>query len=353
MTEQGLAILAGSVLNYLSSICVPKTITLYANQLSEFPIEEFIFPGVEPLRFSFEEISDFITIYKNSTEIKKGEVFNDLNNFTYFLKIDKIFTDIKLRVKNHEFDFICNINIDAYIDTNISTYKENQKCFKNDDDYDEINNIVYSNLYDYFTIKNESAITIEFIMEKEPKGNELRFYFDQNFQDYFDEYNSLLCRSNSTKIICDNIPIIVLPKLKRIHLYSYLSCYNLIDVGWFELNHRDVFDIFSLINYDFDTISEIYDPSKNISEYNPAMINYYYWFSCISYCDDIKLERKECCNNILDKWEIAFHKEYKYEDGVIDFIIDKMNDLIEWLIKRNKKNIRIRLQVVAQAVDII
>jgi len=336
MTEQGLAILAGSDFNYLSSICVPKTITLYANQLSKFPIEEFIFPGVDPLRFSFEEISDFITIYKNSTEIKKGEVYSDLNNFTYFLKIDKIFTDIKLRVKNHEFDFICNINIDVYIDTNISTYKENQKCFKNDD-YEEINNILYSNLYDYFTIKNERAITIEFIMEKEPKGNELRFYFDQNFQDYFDDHNSLLCRSNSTKIICDKIPIYVLPKLKRIHLYSYLSCYNFIDVGWFELNYRDVFDIFSLINYDFDTISEIYDPSKNISEYNPAMINYYYWFSCISYCDDIKLERKECCNNILDKWEIVFHKEYKYEEGVLDFIIDKMYDLIEWLIKRNKK----------------
>jgi hypothetical protein len=89
MTEQGLAIFAGSVFNYLSSICVPKTITLYANQLSQFPIEELIFPGIDPIRFSFEEISDFITIYKNSTEIKKGEVFNDLNNFTYFSKLTK------------------------------------------------------------------------------------------------------------------------------------------------------------------------------------------------------------------------------------------------------------------------
>ena len=64
MTEQGLAILFNYNFYYLSSICVPKTITLYANQLLTFPIKEFIFPGVEPIRFSFEEIGDFITILK-------------------------------------------------------------------------------------------------------------------------------------------------------------------------------------------------------------------------------------------------------------------------------------------------
>ena len=91
-----------------------------------------------------------------------------------------------LFIKILNYDFICNINIDVYIDTNISTYKESKKCFKNKD-YDEINNIIYSNLYDYFTIKKERNIKIEFIMEKEPKGNELKFYFDDHFQDYFDD----------------------------------------------------------------------------------------------------------------------------------------------------------------------
>ena len=75
MTEQGVAVQVDYNFYYLSSICVPKTIILYANQLSEFPIEEFIFPGVDPMRFSFEEIGDFITIYKNSTEIKKRTSF--------------------------------------------------------------------------------------------------------------------------------------------------------------------------------------------------------------------------------------------------------------------------------------
>ena len=47
MTEQGVAL----IFKYLSSICVPKTITLYADKLLIFPIEEIIFPGIEPLKF--------------------------------------------------------------------------------------------------------------------------------------------------------------------------------------------------------------------------------------------------------------------------------------------------------------
>ena len=201
-----------------------------------------------------------------------GEIFDNLDDFTYFLKIDKHFKDIKIKIKNHEYDFICDINVEVYIDTNISTYKDTQKCYKNDN-YEEINNIVYSNLYDYFTINNsEPNFQIELIMEREPKGPELIFYWDEH---------RLICINNSTKIIC-NIFAKLFPRLERIHLFSYLSCYNYVDVGWFEINDYDVFNIYSLINYDFNEISKIYDPARNISEYNPAMINYYYWFSCIS-----------------------------------------------------------------------
>ena len=327
MTEQGLALIFNTDFYYLNSICVPKTITLYANQLLEFPIEELIFPGIDPLQFSFEEVSDFLTIYKNSTEIQKGEIFEDLDNFKYFLKIDTFFNDIKIKVKNHEFDFICNINIEVYIDTNISTYKENKKCFKNND-YDEINNIIYSNLYDYFTVNNKRLIRIELILEKEPKDPELKFTVEDH---------PIICTKNSTKITC-YVPVSILPELKRVHLYSYLSCFNLVDVGWLEINDKDVFNIYSLINYDFDKISEIYDPWEIITEYNPAVINYYYWFSCLSYCDDKKIEQKDCCNNILDKWEIVFHKEYKYEDGLLNNILEKLYEQIENLVKKDTQN---------------
>ena len=233
---------------------------------------------------------------------------------------------MKIKVKNHEYDFICVVNIDPYIYTNISTYKDNQKCFKNND-YEEINNIVYSNLYDYFTIDDTRRyIQIELIMEREPNGSELTFYLEDHM---------LNCIKNSKKIIC-NIFAKFFPRLTRIHLYSYLSCYNLVDVGWFELNDKNIFNIYSLIHDDFDTISKIYDPSTIISEYNPAMINYYYWFTCLSYCSEIKIDRKECCGDILDKWEVVFNKEYHYEKSFVDIIIDIINKIKEvWSVKKN------------------
>ena len=86
------------------------------------------------MQFSFDEISEPITIYKNSNEIKIGEIFDNLENFTYFLKIDKVFKEIKLRIKNHEFDFICNINIEVYInilkyENHVLSYYKNLKNF--------------------------------------------------------------------------------------------------------------------------------------------------------------------------------------------------------------------------------
>ena len=52
MTEQSPVVIFNRVFYYILSICVPKTITLKANQKLEFPIEEFIFPGIDTLRFS-------------------------------------------------------------------------------------------------------------------------------------------------------------------------------------------------------------------------------------------------------------------------------------------------------------
>ena len=85
-------------------------------------------------------------------------------------------------------------------------------------------------------------------MEFEPKETELTFYFDGY---------TLHCNINHTKIICKE-PHLIFPKLKRLHLYSYLSCYNLIDVGWFEINDLNIYSIYSLINDNFEDISKIY-----------------------------------------------------------------------------------------------
>ena len=322
MTDRGIGIVSHSsntYLYYLSSICIRKNISLYTNTLLEFPINEFIIPGIEPLSFSFFEVESNLAIYKNSKEIKLGEIFFDLENFTYFLKIDTFFENpFKIEVKSFEYEYICDIYVNVIIDTNISTYKEDHKCFKNND-YDKINNILYSNLYDYFNINDEQSVIFEFTYENEPKGKELEF----NFSDY-----PLHCIKNYTKVIC-NAPLSIFPRLEQLHLHSYLSCYNLIDVGWFEINDKNIYNIYSLINYNFDEVKEKYEPSKKITEYNPLMINYYYWFSCLSYCDDKKLEQKNCCNNILENWDIVFHKEYSHEKSIIEFFTDIFLSIID------------------------
>ena len=93
MTDQGIGIVSNTLirtyLDYLSSICIRKNITIYANKSLKFPINEFIIPGIDPVSFSFWKIEEkSLLIYKNSEEIKIGDAFQDLENFTYFLKIE-------------------------------------------------------------------------------------------------------------------------------------------------------------------------------------------------------------------------------------------------------------------------
>ena len=329
-TYKGLGMISYSyniTLFYLSSICVSKTIYLSQNLIRKFPINEFIFPGFEQLEFSFIEIDENLIIYKNSKKIKIGQIFSDLNDFTYLLNVKtnfKFFNPIK--IKNHIYDYICIINIDITADTNIKIDKETHICVK-DKNYNKINNILYSNLYRNFEINYTSTdIQFEFTMEDEPKGNELIFFFNDI---------TLNCVSNYKNVIC-KAPLNIFPIYEKLYLYSYLSCYNLINVGWFQINDLNIFRKYDLINYNFDEISKIYDPSKKIKEYSPEMINYYYWFSCLSYCDDEKIEQKNCCNNILNKWKIVFHKEYIYDEKhlknlVFDTISEALKKNIQYL----------------------
>ena len=69
------------------------------------------------------------------------------------------------------------------------------------------------------------------------------------------------------------------------------------------------------------------------------MINYYYWFSCFAYCDRKKIEQTQCCNNILDNWDIVLYKEYNYQEGMLDVIIDMIKKLFEKVIKKIKDKI--------------
>ena len=55
-----------------------------------------------------------------------------------------------------------------------------------------------------------------------------------------------------------------------------------------------------------------YNPIENIYKFDINMINYYFWFGCLAYCDDKLISDGACCPEILkDKnWIIVSHKEY-------------------------------------------
>jgi len=320
---------------YFSSVYFEKTISLKPNKSSsEFPIKEFIIPGIDPLfHFSFYQIPEVLIIYKNSTKIEKGQIFSDLNNFTYIIEIEHYFKNTTIKIKDHEDGHIYEINTNISAETYISTYKERHKCFKSIL-YDKINNIKSSNLYNIIQIGNDTEhINLTFYMESKPLLNELVFYLN-NY--------TLNCTYDLKNITTCKIPLTIIPIYEKIHIYSYLSCYNLIDVGWFQIKDVDINGTFDLLSYNFDYISEIYDPYEKITEYNPKMINYYYWFSCFAYSDNNNLGPKNFCQSILSKWKIIFNKEYSYEN----FFFDKMKDFLKSSYEYSIKNKEISSSII-------
>ena len=171
MTHKGIAMITPSTqsfhLYFFSSICSSCNISLYPNQLSEFPIENIITQGIDQIKFSFEEIPSILKIYKNSTEFGTGEAFYDLNNFTYYLEIDDyMVNDYIIKIRNIQYNYACKIKIDVIIETYINTYKEFErklhKClFNKKRKY--INNITDSNLYQSFSVEqNPQFFTLNF-----------------------------------------------------------------------------------------------------------------------------------------------------------------------------------------------
>ena len=238
-----------------------------------------------------------------------------MNNFTYYLKIDTyIQKEFIIKLKNIPYNYICTINLDLLIETSISTYNETHKCYMNPS-LDRINNITYSNLYQNIKVNNyRGNIKFEFTMEYPPQENDVIFYYEKYI------FKCEKIRSKN-QVIC-SVPLTLFPAYKNISLYSYLSCFNLINVGWFQIVDDDVLNIYDLINYHFNKISEMYDPSEKITEYNEKMINYYYYFSCFSYCDAKTINNKECCPDILKTWELIYSKEYEFDVSIEDFIIN-------------------------------
>ena len=309
---------------YLTSTCNSTKISLYFNELKEFNLEYLIYEGIDDLSFSFSYIDKNLQIYKNNVRVKENQIFDNINYFTYYLNIDNpennIDTIYHLKSEIKSTEYSCDIEIQIHTDL-IQIVKDYHKCLKNEE-LERINDIYKTNLNNSFIIdtNNYKDIEIYFTYYKEPKENELIFYY-KNF--------TLNCKSDSKNVTC-KIPSIILEQYKKNYIYSKLSCKNIIKVGWILAHDKYIKSIYDLPKTkSYGEIRKIYDPSENIIEYNGNMINYYYWFSCLAYCDDEQIANKKCCPEILFEWEVVYHKEYVMDLNAFIAIINTLIGLIQ------------------------
>ena len=325
---------------YLNSVCDSKKIYLYPNKLETFPIEEIVFKGIDELYFSFVNVDKNIQIFKKNRLIKENEFFTDQNNFTYIFNIEnpenKVDDIYYLYVKMKS-GYICMIEVQIKIAT-IKFGSNEYKCLI-DESYGRINNINQNNLNRNFIVgSNEHALEIYFrYINDLPKGNELKIYYENILID---------CRPNiddQYNVTC-KIPDVILEFSKTKYIYSKLSCKNIINIGWIYYKDSYVKGVYDLMPKVL-SIKELvegkkYNPRENIFKFDINMINYYYWFGCLAYCDDNLIEDRSCCPEILqDKnWKVVFNKEYymdieefiNYIESIITLLKICSNKIVEW-----------------------
>ena len=313
---------------YLNSSCDSKRIYLRPNKLEIFPLDDIFFKGIDVFEFIFVKITDNLEIFKNNRIIEENEIFKDTKNFTYYFTIENpeehLNTLYYFKVAMKQNEIICNIEIELVVDTLLIENKE-RKCVLNNESYDKINNITRTNLNRTIIVKEDTSyVEIYYIFKNEyPKENELIIYYENHM---------INCAANKYNVSC-KIPLIILERLEECHFYSKLSCKNIIYLGWIKITDQYIINQYNLLSLykfkivdyqnendgynlnptlSFDRLKPIYDTSKKIDGYDDLMIYYYYWFSCMAYCDDNKISKKngECCPEILDEWDLVFKKEY-------------------------------------------
>ena len=251
-------------------------------------------------------------IFKKNRLIKENEFFTDLNNFTYIFNIENLedkFNDIYYLYIKMKSGYICMIEIQ--IKTSIIEFGSKEfKCYIESNG--RINDVYYNNLDTELSIgNNQHALEIYFKYQYYlPKGNELKIYYENILIDCSPNIN------DQYNVTC-KIPLIYVEFSKKINIYSKLSCKNKINIGWIYFNNdryvKGIYDLMPKILSIEELIKgKKYNPIENIYKFDINMINYYFWFGCLAYCDDKLISDGACCPEILkDKnWIIVSHKEY-------------------------------------------
>ena len=303
---------------YLNSVCYSTRIYLRPNKLLSFPAKEIFFKGLDYSSFYFTKIDKHLELYRSKVKLKENDVFDNLNDITYFFKIEnpeKYLNDIfYLKAGMQPKEIYCNVEIEILVDF-IDINKNLHKCVLNET-FKSIHNISNNNFNTTFKItKKTKYIEIYYkFVSFTPKDNELIIYYNKI---------PINCQKKDLYTATCKIPINILKLYHKCDFYSKLSCKNEIYLGWIIITDDYIIQAYDLNpkTLPFKKIRKIYDASKPITEFSSNMINYFYWFSCFAYCDDEVIARNKCCSNILDEWELVEHKEYTFPFSKYNFYI--------------------------------
>lgn len=299
--------------SYIEESC--SSFEIITNELTETKINftEHISTGINGSNTDFIIIGFpilKIVLYKNNISIEPGNtVYHNTDSFHFvaFNSDDPLI----IKFKGVNSDYSCNAIINIF-QPEILILDKSYKC-KKKSDRENINNITYHDLNKTLdmNIKQDVYFVAEF--NNEPVKGDLNYKYQNVI------FDCSLFFLNEKRINC-KLPIdlnLFPPSAIKYeyNIFSNLSCANSIYIGSIFIKDSYLIETFEANNLTkiSEDIDKTYDSSQKIEKFSIDMINYFYWFSSFSYCDDNYITSGKCCQEeILIDWEIILHKGYTY-----------------------------------------
>ena len=295
--------------SYFEESCSSFEITTNLNKKTKIFFSDYITGNDSISNYMITQIPfSKVILYCDNNEVKPGNtVYNNLNSFYFIVPYSD--DPITIKFKNTKSSYTCNavINIFHYL------IKIEDKSYKCNISYekDVVNNITDIDLDKTYDINIKQSISFYAVFVNPVGKEELTYrYLNTNFKCNIYIFSN---RGINCKVPIDFDLFSPLSIKYEYEIYSKLSCLNDIYVGSINFEDTYVIEIIDADNLEeiSQNINKDYDASQKIEKFSVEMINYFYWFTCFGYCDDHYITSGECCKEqILDEWEILFHKEY-------------------------------------------
>ena len=299
--------------SYIEESC--SSFEIITNELVETEINftEYINVGINGTNKNFMILGFPILrfdLYKNNISILPGNTVYNITDSFHFIAFDSE-TPLIIKFKSVNSDYECSAIINIFHPKIV--VKDNSYICKKRSSRENINNITYHDLNKTFdmNIKKEVYFVAQF--DNEPVKDDLKYKYENVI------FNCSKYTINKKRIYCKlPIDLSLFPPSAikyEYNIFSNLSCSNSIYIGSIFINDPYLIETFEANNLTkiSESIDKKYNVSQKIEKFSVDMINYFYWFSSFSYCDDEYINSGKCCEEeILKDWEIISHKGYTY-----------------------------------------